>query len=347
MVLDGKRSNAIGIMLAKLPPITEIKNAILEADEETLDYDQLLAISMNLPTIEEVSLVKAAHGSGAPLDKPEKFVLLLSSIPKLAIRISVWLFKMTFVERSQDLKPPLKSCLVACRQVRESVALKLVLGTVLSLGNYLNGGTCRGQADGFKMDFFPKFKDTKDVTNKVTLFHYAIDVAVNKFPQAMLLTEELRLVRPASKVSLEDLSRDVTKLSNDTALAKKQLATILGGHGGREGDAFAKSMQEFLAEAEGIVSQVSDLLGDAAKAFADLVEYFGYPPKHKVKSEEFFPVIRDLVEDFKTVVSQVFRGDPKEITDLMKSGAVGETIGGGVVGDEMMQSRIESIRHGG
>ena len=43
-----------------------------------------------------------------------------------------------------------------------SLPLKNVLETILALGNYLNGGTERGQADGFGLDILNKLKDFVD-----------------------------------------------------------------------------------------------------------------------------------------------------------------------------------------
>lgn len=41
---------------------------------------------------------------------------------------------------------------------------------ILSIGNYMNGSTNRGQADGFDLETLKKINDTKDSNNKVTVF---------------------------------------------------------------------------------------------------------------------------------------------------------------------------------
>jgi len=244
MILDPKRSNAIGIMMAKLPAVSEIKEAIMEADEDTLSYEQLIAVSNNYPTMEEIGQVKSAHEAGQNLDKPEKFVLVMASIPKCTMRISVWLFKLTFFERTQELKPPLETCKRASKEIIESKSLKMVLGSLIALGNYMNGGTRRGQADGFKIEFLPKFKDTKDISNKRTLLEFAIEMSVDRAPEAMQLPEEMRFVKFASKVALEDLGRDVNKLDADLKNAHKQLKAIQQDMGGKdEDDEFSETIQ--------------------------------------------------------------------------------------------------------
>ena len=60
----------------------------------------------------------------------------------------------------------------AVKEVRTSPALKKVLQMTLALGNYLNGGTNKGAAWGFKLDTLSKLSGTKTVDNKSTLLHY-------------------------------------------------------------------------------------------------------------------------------------------------------------------------------
>ena len=56
-----------------------------------------------------------------------------------------------------------------------SEGVKRVLGIILALGNYMNGGNVqRGQADGFSLDILPKLKDVKSRDNASTLLHFVV-----------------------------------------------------------------------------------------------------------------------------------------------------------------------------
>lgn len=46
----------------------------------------------------------------------------------------------------------------ACNEVKQSGKFKKVLEVVLALGNYLNGGSFRGAAYGFKLDVLNKLR---------------------------------------------------------------------------------------------------------------------------------------------------------------------------------------------
>ena len=57
-----------------------------------------------------------------------------------------------------------------------------VLGIILALGNYMNGGNrTRGQADGFSIDILPKIKDVKSKDNTVTLIYYVVKMYIQVY----------------------------------------------------------------------------------------------------------------------------------------------------------------------
>jgi hypothetical protein len=101
-------------------------------------------------------------------------------------------FKLSFNDRVKEVRPCLKVLRKAIDEVRNSKFLRDLLGVVLAIGNYMNGGTKRGQADGFKLDFIPKLMDTKDAHNQKSLMEYAITQLVTKNPDSVGLPDELK-----------------------------------------------------------------------------------------------------------------------------------------------------------
>lgn len=60
-----------------------------------------------------------------------------------------------------------------------SGSVSKVLGIILALGNYMNGGNrTRGQADGFAIDILPKIKDVKSKDNSLTLLYYVVKMYI-------------------------------------------------------------------------------------------------------------------------------------------------------------------------
>lgn len=61
-----------------------------------------------------------------------------------------------------------------------------MLGAVLALGNYMNGGhNKRGQADGFQIDALSKALEIKDNANKQTLVEYLIGLMKDLYPEIL------------------------------------------------------------------------------------------------------------------------------------------------------------------
>ncbi len=82
-------------------------------------------------------------------------------------------------------------CARACLQV--SVNLKKVLEIILAIGNYLNGGTFRGSAYGFKLSTVAELLSFKTNTG-VTMMEYLVDFCRKHYPDALRWTREVEIV---------------------------------------------------------------------------------------------------------------------------------------------------------
>lgn len=62
----------------------------------------------------------------------------------------------------------------ACNELKGSHNFKKILEMVLAVGNYLNGDSFRGAAQGFKLGALLKLMDIKSHNNKTTLLHFVV-----------------------------------------------------------------------------------------------------------------------------------------------------------------------------
>lgn len=58
------------------------------------------------------------------------------------------------------------------QELRACSNLKFVLSVVLFVGNYMNGGTNRGQADGFDLDALGRLDTSKSSMGGITLLQF-------------------------------------------------------------------------------------------------------------------------------------------------------------------------------
>jgi hypothetical protein len=116
--------------------------------------------------------------------------------------------------------------------VRHNPALTKVLGLVLALGNHMNGGTHRGQADGFSLAILPKLKDVKGMVrflqNVVVMIHVtpkcehrtAVSTCCN---MSSSITTKQRANRPESKT--QSSLCQILHLSNRRRASASKLST--------------------------------------------------------------------------------------------------------------------------
>ena len=99
-------------------------------------------------------------------------MLAVPPVPRYAIRARCMHIRATFEEKMAELGESVSTVELAAKQVRSSTALKRALEYTLALGNYLNGGTNKGGAWGFKLDTLGKISGTKTAEGNSTLLHY-------------------------------------------------------------------------------------------------------------------------------------------------------------------------------
>ncbi|KAA8521698.1 hypothetical protein F0562_012371, partial [Nyssa sinensis] len=155
-LIDLRRAYNCEIMLTKVKiPLPDLMSSVLALDDSALDVDQVDNLIKFCPTKEEMELLKNYNGDKENLGKCEQFFLELMKVPRVS-----------------DLRNSLNLVHSVAEEIRNSVKLKRIMQTILSLGNALNHGTARGAAIGFRLDSLLKLTDTRARNNKMTLMHY-------------------------------------------------------------------------------------------------------------------------------------------------------------------------------
>lgn len=186
-LLEAKRSYNIEIAISRIKlSHEEIRAAIVSMDENTLGDDEIATLAKFAPTSAEEQKLKAFKGDRNRLGTVEQFFLCLLSIPDVSAKLAHMHFLRTFDHRAEVVETQIGVVEEACKEIFSSDSLKQVLRVVLQLGNYLNGGTSKGKAAGFKLQSLRKLRDTKTTNNKSTLLHYLIQHIKKKCPEVSL-----------------------------------------------------------------------------------------------------------------------------------------------------------------
>lgn len=80
------------------------------------------------------------------------------------------------------------------------------------MGNYLNNGSFRGAASGFKLDTLLTLADMKARDRKTSLLQFVAQELMRTTSQVKFLSKELSSIKPASNVSLDVLKTSMGDL---------------------------------------------------------------------------------------------------------------------------------------
>jgi len=343
-VLAPKRSNAIGIMASRMPHVDKIVKALRSMDGALLGEEEISALLNNFPTDDELEAIKEMNTPDARLDFSEMFCLKLSVVPNVRTRLRCWKFKLEFDEQVEDVQLPLYQLETACSDLRENQKLRTVLALFLELGNYMNGGTARGQADGFSVETLPKLSDTKDITNTCTLLEHGVNIIKKEDAGLLSLPEELKRVTKAAEISMTQVSDSLRKLIMDMNGVKQEILKLkeLAEKMGMTDDPFVIEMPKFSDASVQKVLQLRDLLADVEKGYRETLEFFGMDVskmEKAMKTEEFFGIFKKFLDSFKKMAE---KQPPKKRSGLQK----GKKIGGNNKEADPMANVINAIKLG-
>uniref|UniRef100_A0A3B4EXT8 FH2 domain-containing protein n=1 Tax=Pundamilia nyererei TaxID=303518 RepID=A0A3B4EXT8_9CICH len=207
-LLDGKRSQAVGILISSLHlEMKDIQQAVLTVDHSVVDLETIEALYENRALPEELERIRKHYETSEEedvklLDKPEQFLYELSQIPDFAGRARCVIFQSAFIDGIASIQRKLNTVFHVCKALLESDSVSKVMGLVLALGNHMNGGSrIRGQADGFGLEILPKLKDVKS--------------RVSTGSKSMFPLPEPQDIFLAAQVKFVDLDRDLRHLGRD------------------------------------------------------------------------------------------------------------------------------------
>ncbi|KAI4327950.1 hypothetical protein L6164_020354 [Bauhinia variegata] len=276
-LIDLRRAYNCEIMLSKIKiPLPDMLNAVLALDSSVLDIDQVENLIKFCPTKEEMEMLKNHTGNKEMLGKCEQFFMELMKVPRVESKLRVFAFKITFSSQVNELRLNLNTINDASREVKESVKLRQIMQTILTLGNALNQGTTRGSAVGFKLDSLLKLSDTRARNNKMTLMHYLCKLLSEKMPELLDFDKDLVHLEAASKIQLKALAEEMQAVSKGLEKVEQELTA--SENDGAISSGFRKVLKNFLDIAEADVRSLISLYSEVGRNADSLSLYFGEDP---------------------------------------------------------------------
>ena len=298
-VLSDKRFNAVSIMMTSLPPIDSVLAAIARLDSSILSKDQVAALRRNLADDAELGQLTATSPTTL-LSRPDAFMRGLHSCEEVAARLDCWHWQLNHGELLEEVRLPLRVIDAAVKGVRGGVELKRLLKLLLDVGNFVNGGTARGQADGFELTALSRLATLRDNSNTHSLLAWTLQRAATQLGDGYLqrLEDELEPVAAAADFPLKAALSACARFTSLTRTMQRT-ATLVCAQAVRGDDPFRSVFAAFNADAEGKAGEVG---GEAAEVQRGWVELLGWMNptesggigKGAMASEELCGLLREL-----------------------------------------------------
>lgn len=285
-ILDAKSAQNLSIFLGSYRmPYEDIRNIILEVNEDMLTEALIQNLIKHLPEQKVLNELAQLKNEYNDLCESEQFGVVISSVKMLRPRLNSILFKLTFEEHVNNIKPSIIAVTHACEELKKSESFNRLLELVLLVGNYMNSGSRNAQSLGFKINFLCKIRDTKSADQKTTLLHFIAEICEEKYGDILKFPDELQHVESASKVSAQILKSNLVAMEQQIVRLESDIKKF--PETGDRHDKFVEKMTSFSKSARDQYEKLLTMHNNMVKLYENLGEYFIFDSK-TVSIEEFF-----------------------------------------------------------
>ena len=333
--LDTKRTQEVNIIRTKLPEPEVVSNALINFDQSLLNSEQIDGLIKILITKEELEMYKNM-GEDGNWDKGEKYIVQINNIPNHVTKLNIWSLINKFEEKLPGTTESLKYMIGACEEIKSNQHFKLILSITLGLGNILNGGSTRGQADGFHLDLIKKLPGIKDnngnsimtwICSKAHKIDSSFEGFKGKFPQ----------LEKAVQFSLKEINQVLNEIKKIISQIEKLIKDL-------PGDKFKQKTEENLTYFNEKYKSFEESDKKNKEAYKNLVKFYGYKETDDIceKNEVFFKMLLDF---FKEIDKAMPKLDVKKIIS-MQNRAIGKKVDQKVLMNNLMSQLKQRVQTG-
>lgn len=253
-----------------------------------------------------IAYEKTAKDAIDDLIEAEQLLLKMSKISNIKSLINVIIFIGTYKETTMLLHNNLNVLREAAGRVLLSEGLKIIMKSVLNIGNALNQGTWKGGATAFRIGSLTKLSQTKSSDGKCTLLDYLIELLHSKNNDdgeaasaiALRLDEELHSVICAKVLNLNEFSKDTRNIRRDLTNAAEIIKNISTSS---SSSASVTELETIMQQAEIQVSNLEVTLQAASKKCEEMSCFVG---EEVSSSSIVIGVLCDFLMEFKAAKSK-------------------------------------------
>ena len=298
--LQSDKQRMINIVLNKinLDPL-DIVESLEQYDLNILSENICELILPIMPTDTEITEVKKFNGDPSELANSDQLVLLISDLVGFKERIKSIIFKNKYKKQINLLNNDADSFYDAFDFLKSDENLKEWFEIILAFGNFMNGGSFRGGAYGFKLDCLKILNEVKSKDNKTTLLQYII-IYINDELQKNKLFDIMKNLENFDNLqfqSIMELNKDLNMKFNDVKNLKN-LVEKKKDELNQEDKSF-DFLNDFYENAEKNIEVINKKIeGIEIMYNNEIVKYFAEDEK-KLGLEQFVNIFKRFYVDLK------------------------------------------------
>ncbi|CAK9015632.1 Delphilin (Glutamate receptor, partial [Durusdinium trenchii] len=261
LVPDPKRRQNMSIFVKTLMKggrsLAVVGDALRSMDMSNFGTVALDSLDEFLPQGDETDAVQAFVDGGGDvslLGPAEAFVHTLADVPRLRQRIKTLAVLAEFDELAQDVRSRALLIERTCSHIQDSSRFARLLSIILKVGNELNKGTQKEDAQGVRLSSLVKLSQTKSNQN-TTLLEYIVRHLEDKEPRVLDIADDFPDLADASRCSMQLLTSDLAKLKSGFALVEN---ACQGAVKADDDPDFVKAVEPFLQRARPVVGGIEE-----------------------------------------------------------------------------------------
>lgn len=272
-------------------------------DSTIISREGIEKILTMIPSEEEkTTIAEAMHSSpDLPLGSAENFLHTLTQVSAIEQRLRLWAFRLDFDLLEKEMGEQLMDLKTAMEEIESSHTFKVVLGTLLTMGNFLNGV----EAKGFQLEYLSKVPEVKDTVNKHSLLHHLVQTIHEKFPESTDLYSELGAVTRASHVSYDELEKQLSRVEEECKAGWDHLKVIAKHE--PVNSPLKSKMNEFLNECTDRIAVMQVVQRRVLNRFKKTLIYLGFSSSvaKEIKPQVILKVISEFALEYRTTRERV------------------------------------------
>ena len=330
-ILDPRRAQNVAILLSSSKCSSQsICNAIKQMNTSFFSETLLTQLQSNIPTLEEIETIQIQlqenPNANLLLGPAESFFMQISEIANYKERLQLLSLIQFFDPKYQMLNKQIEKLQNTLESIKNANHFQQLLKILLNFGNFINSGSSRGRANGFKLSSLDSLFQMRTISSKPeekTFLHIFSSFMDENFPHIENeFLRELACVIDISNDSMNDLNNEISQLSNEIQnglLLLDELMEIYDCPSFNE-------ISSFLTLSDQKISSLKVNSKDSIKNLADLAKFYAFTPQEisSLKFDDFFAYFARFCSSYMNVKKEIVLIKKREEDSLKRELALKE-----------------------